>query len=299
MSQALLQSECPDLNLLARGKVRDVYEVDDASLLFVASDRISAFDVVMASAIPGKGKVLTQVSLFWFDLLKDICPNHLITADIDAMPAVVQQYRDQLAGRCMLVKRLQILPVEVIIRGYITGSGWKEYQQHGTVCDIPLPAGLQESAELAAPLFTPSTKAEQGDHDENIHPDEAARILGQDRAAEVAKVAIELYSAAREFAATKGIIIADTKFEFGVDADGQLVLADEVLTPDSSRFWPADDYAVGRGQNSYDKQYVRDYLESISFDKKNPVALPAEVADNTAAKYIQAFELLTGQQPNL
>jgi phosphoribosylaminoimidazole-succinocarboxamide synthase len=299
MVAALLQSECPDLRLLARGKVRDVYEVDEDSLLFVATDRISAFDVVMSTAIPGKGKILTQLSLFWFDLLKDVSANHLITAAIDDMPARVQQYRDQLEDRCMLVRRLEILPIEAIIRGYLSGSGWKEYQKAVTVCGIALPAGLQESAELPTPLFTPSTKAEQGDHDENIHPDQAVQIIGAERVASVSATAIELYSTARAAAKAQGIIIADTKFEFGVDAAGTIVLADEVLTPDSSRFWPASDYAVGRGQDSFDKQYVRDYLESIQFDKQTPVALPDDIVAQTAEKYIQAFQILTGHAPRL
>ncbi|MHC5068097.1 MAG: phosphoribosylaminoimidazolesuccinocarboxamide synthase [Planctomycetota bacterium] len=290
---AVLGSNCPDLELIASGKVRDLYRVDDEHLLFVASDRISAFDVVMATPIPGKGKVLTQLSLFWFELFSDL-PNHLVTADIDQMPAVVQQYHDQLAGRSMLVRKLDILPIEAIVRGNITGSGWKEYRQHGTVCDIPLAAGLQESERLPAPLFTPSTKAELGAHDENIHPDKAAAIIGAERAAEVTKLAIDLFSRARAYAAERGLIIADTKFEFGVDAAGVLTIADEVLTPDSSRFWPADKFAVGRGQDSFDKQYLRDYLESINFDKETPVELPDEVVANTQAKYAEAFRLITG-----
>ena len=290
---------CPELRLLARGKVRDVYEVDEQSLLFVASDRISAFDVVMQNGIPGKGKILTQLSLFWFELLKDCGPNHLLTADVAEMPAVVQPYAEQLAGRSMLVKKLEILPIEAIVRGYITGSGWKEYQRQGTVCDIPLPAGLEESAQLATPLFTPSTKAEIGDHDENIHPDKAAAIIGAERAQEMADQAIAVYQKAAQFAREKGIIIADTKFEFGVDSAGQLVLADEVLTPDSSRFWPAASYATGRGQDSFDKQFVRDYLESIQFDKQTPITIPDDICQKTAAKYSEAFRILTGSDPVL
>ncbi|MFW5698812.1 MAG: phosphoribosylaminoimidazolesuccinocarboxamide synthase [Planctomycetota bacterium] len=298
MSNALLESDCPELELITRGKVRDLYAIDDA-LLFVATDRISAFDVVMANGIPGKGKVLTQLSTFWFELLGEVLPNHLITADIDAMPAAVQAYRDQLAGRSLLVKRLEILPVEAIVRGYITGSGWKEYCRKGTVCDIELPAGLQESDQLDPPLYTPSTKAEQGAHDENIHPDRAAEILGCEKADRVATAAIELYTRAAAYARGRGVIIADTKFEFGVDAAGELVLADEVLTPDSSRFWPAAEYAPGRAQASFDKQYVRDYLESIAFDKTNPVELPAEVVANTRERYVEAFTILTGREPAL
>jgi phosphoribosylaminoimidazole-succinocarboxamide synthase len=297
---ALVTSHCPDLKLLARGKVRDVYQVDEQSLLFVASDRISAFDVVMKNGIPGKGKVLTQLSLFWFDLLKDVAPNHLITSDLAKMPAAVQKYRDQLHGRSMLVKRLTILPVESIVRGYLTGSGLKEYKAKGTVCSIPLPTGLIESSKLPEPLFTPSTKAEQGKHDENIHPDQAARIIGQAYADQVRNISIKLYTKARDYAASKGIIIADTKFEFGTDKAGKVILADEVLTPDSSRFWPAADYAPGKVQNSFDKQYVRDYLESIKFDKNGAgIELPEDVIQRTRAKYVEAFRLLTGREPEL
>ena len=299
MAKAVWQSDCPELELVARGKVRDLYRVDDNHLLFVATDRISAFDVVMQTPIPGKGQVLTQLSLYWFDRLAQHCANHLVTAELSDMPSQVQRYADQLRGRSMLVKQLEILPIEAIVRGYITGSGWKEYQRQGTVCDIPLPTGLQESEALAEPLYTPSTKAAIGEHDENIHPDRAAEIIGDERAAAVAQAAITLYSAARDDAAEKGIIIADTKFEFGVDDAGKLVLADEVLTPDSSRFWPADRYAIGRGQDSYDKQYVRDYLESIGFDKKDPVSLPDEVVAGTQDKYIEAFRQITGKEPVL
>jgi phosphoribosylaminoimidazole-succinocarboxamide synthase len=299
MSSALVRSECPNLELIGRGKVRDLYRINDEHLLFVASDRISAFDVVMSNGIPGKGKVLTQLSLFWFDLLAEVVPNHLVTAEIDDMPVSVQAYRDQLAGRSMLVRQVEILPIEAIVRGYITGSGWKEYQRQGTVCDIPLPAGLQESEQLAEPLFTPSTKAEQGAHDENIHPDQAADIIGAERAACVAELSLRLYGVARDHAATRGIIIADTKFEFGIDTAGQMILADEVLTPDSSRFWPVASYATGRGQDSFDKQYVRDYLERIGFDKQNPVSLPEDVVAGTIDKYVEAFRLLTGREPVL
>jgi len=299
MAQALTQSSCPDLHLLARGKVRDLYEIDADHLLFVATDRISAFDVVMANGVPDKGKILTQLSRFWFERLQDRCPHHLVTTDLDRMPASVQAYRGQLAGRSMLVRRLRILPVEAIVRGYITGSGWKEYRERGTVCGIDLPPGLQESERLPQPLYTPSTKAEQGAHDENIHPDQAAEILGAERGAGVARQALDLYVQAAEYAAGRGIIIADTKFEFGVDADERLVLADEVLTPDSSRFWPAEHFAVGRGQDSFDKQYVRNYLESIHFDKTHPVALPDEVLENTRTKYLEAFRLITGHDPQL
>ncbi|KAJ3010712.1 Bifunctional purine biosynthetic protein ade1 [Thoreauomyces humboldtii] len=331
---ALTNTDCPSLELLARGKVRDLYAVDDRTLLFVATDRISAFDVVMkniptnievsstededrllmlespfpiAKGIPGKGKILTQISDFWFDLFKDTVPHHLITCNVDEMPASVQQYRSQIEGRAMLVKKLKILPVEAIVRGYISGgigfgwqgSAWSEYQKKGTMCDMPLPAGLQESEEFPAAVFTPSTKAEMGDHDENIHPDKLPAIIGDKLAKELADLAVKLYTKARNYAKEKGIIIADTKFEFGVDADNTLVLADEVLTPDSSRFWPADKYTLGKGQPSYDKQYLRDYLTSINFDKTTGVELPSSVIDNTMEKYVEAFTILTGKAPIL
>jgi len=296
---AVVTSSCPTLKLLARGKVRDVYEVDADHLLFVASDRISAFDVVMANGIPGKGKILTQLSLFWFDLLKNVSENHLVTADVAKMPASVQAYRDQLDGRTMLVRRLKILPVEAIVRGYLTGSGLKEYQKSQTVSNIPLPAGLVESSKLSEPLYTPSTKAEIGAHDQNIHPDQAAKIIGA-HAETVKTLALKLYSTARDYAATRGIIIADTKFEFGTNAAGKVILADEALTPDSSRFWPAKDYKAGVVQNSFDKQYLRDYLEKIAFDKNGKgIELPKNVVDNTLTKYVEAFRLLTGKEPTL
>ncbi len=298
-AQAVVTSSCPTLKLLARGKVRDVYEVDAEHLLFVASDRISAFDVVMANGIPGKGKILTQLSIFWFDLLSSVCENHLVTADVAKMPASVQVYREQLEGRTMLVRRLKILPVEAIVRGYLTGSGLKEYQKTQTVCNIQLPAGLVEASKLSAPLYTPSTKAELGTHDENIHPDQAAKILGV-HADAVKSLALKLYTTARDYAATRGIIIADTKFEFGVNAAGKVILADEVLTPDSSRFWPAKDYKAGVVQNSFDKQYLRNYLEKIQFDKNGKgIQLPKDVIDNTLAKYVEAFRLITGKEPKL
>ncbi|KAJ1783972.1 Bifunctional purine biosynthetic protein ade1 [Coemansia sp. RSA 2167] len=299
MIEALFESNCPDLKLVARGKVRDLYEVDAESLLFVATDRISAYDVIMKSAVAGKGKILTQISQFWFSFLEPVVQNHLITANIDEMPQVVQQYRDQLQGRSLLVKKVEVLPIEAIVRGYITGSGWKEYEKQGTVCDMALPEGLRESQKLPRVLFTPSTKAEYGDHDENIHPDKCAEIIGEERAKEMARVAEELYSKAAEYALGKGIIIADTKFEFGVDKQGNLMLIDEVLTPDSSRFWPTASYKVGRGQESYDKQYLRDYLTSIDFDMHTPIDLPPTVLDNTLKKYIEAYVKLTGNRPEL
>lgn len=292
----LIESHCPALKLLARGKVRDVYEVDEVSLLFVATDRVSAFDVVMENGIPGKGILLTQISRFWFDWLGDRFAHHLITADVDEMPESVRQYSEQLRGRCMLVKRLTILPVEAIVRGYIAGSGWKSYQTNGTVCDIPLPPGLRECEKLDQPLYTPSTKAEIGDHDENISPEKAKEILGVANATRVESLALDLYSQARDHAAERGIIIADTKFEFGVNLEGEVVLGDEVLTPDSSRFWPANDYEPGRDQASYDKQFVRNYLESISFDKKTSVTLPDYVCKGTMDKYLEAYRELTGSE---
>ncbi|KAJ1728205.1 Bifunctional purine biosynthetic protein ade1 [Coemansia biformis] len=299
MIEALHESNCPDLKLLARGKVRDLYEIDDDTLLFVATDRISAYDVIMKTPIAGKGKILTQISVFWFDFLKDVVPNHLITADIDAMPAKVQQYRDQLRGRSLLVRRAEILPVEAIVRGYISGSGWKEYQAKGTVCGIELPAGLRQSQELPSVLFTPSTKADYGGHDENIHPDRCAEIIGQPRTDEVARAAVTLYTRAAEYAAGKGIIIADTKFEFGIDKSGQLMLVDEVLTPDSSRFWPSRAYVVGQPQESYDMLFVGDYLTSIDFDMQTPMDLPPTVLDSTLKKYIEAYVKLTASRPDL
>ncbi|KAF9187522.1 Bifunctional purine biosynthetic protein ade1 [Haplosporangium sp. Z 767] len=296
---AVVTTSCPDLELIARGKVRDLYRVDQHSLLFVATDRISAFDVIMNNGITNKGKLLTEISIFWFSYLKDVMPNHLITADFEEMPEKVKQYRDQLEGRSMLVKSLRVLPIESIVRGYITGSAWKEYQQKGTVCDIPLPAGMKESEAFPKPLWTPSTKAEIGDHDENIHPSKAASILGEKHATEMARVSLELYTKARDFALERGIIIADTKFEFGVDENDTLYLIDEVLTPDSSRFWPASSYKLGAGQDSFDKQYLRNYLESIGFDKSTGITLPEHVVVNTMAKYQEAYKLLTGKDAQL
>ncbi|KAI7870300.1 phosphoribosylaminoimidazole-succinocarboxamide synthase [Spinellus fusiger] len=297
---ALLSSNCPDLKLVARGKVRDLYEVDEHSLLFVATDRISAFDVIMKNAIPGKGKLLTQISLFWFDLLKDVIPNHLITADFEKMPAHIQKYREQLEGRSLLVKKMRVLPVEAIVRGYITGSGWSEYKRKNTICDIQLPEGLIESQKLPEVLFTPSTKADIGDHDENIHPSKMVDILGdKELADQLTKAAIDLYIKASEYAATKNIIIADTKFEFGLDENNNLVLVDEILTPDSSRFWPAATYKAGSSQDSFDKQFLRNYLESISFDKETSIELPSDVIESTLNKYKEACKLLTGREVQL
>ncbi len=280
--------------LIARGKVRDIYDLDE-HLLIVASDRLSAFDVVLPDPIPDKGKVLTQISLFWFEMMADVTPNHLVAWEVSDFPAKLKPYAEVLQGRSMLVKKAQPLAIEAIVRGYLSGTGWKDYQATGQVCGYQLPAGLKESDQLPEPLFTPSTKAELGEHDLNIDLNEAEKIVGADLAQEVARRALAIYNRAREFAAGKGIIIADTKFEFGTMGD-ELILIDEVLTPDSSRFWPADKYAPGRGQESFDKQFVRDYLESIGFDKKPPAPqLPAEVIAGTRERYLEALTRLTGR----
>jgi phosphoribosylaminoimidazole-succinocarboxamide synthase len=289
---ALVNTDCPGLKLLARGKVRDVYEVDDQHLLFVATDRISAFDVIMKNGIPGKGILLTRISCFWFEWLGDRIPHHFVTADLSEMPASVQSCADQLEGRCMLVRRLSILPVEAIVRGYLAGSGWVSYQQEGRVCGIQLPEGLRQCEELPEPLYTPSTKAELGGHDLNISPEAAEEIMGLDYAHSVEETSLKLYQLARGYAAERGILLADTKFEFGLDAAGRVVLGDEILTPDSSRVWPAAGYAPGRDQPSFDKQFLRNYLLSIDFDKQTPVTLPDVVIAKTLAKYQEAYSLL-------
>ncbi len=291
-SRPLLETRMPGLRRWRRGKVRDVYDLGDR-LLIVATDRISAFDVVLPSGIPAKGVVLTQLSLFWFRLLADLVPNHVITADTAEYGPELQRHRDQLEGRSMIVLKTEPLPVECVVRGYIAGSGWKDYRATGAVCGIPLPAGLQESQRLDPPLFTPSTKAETG-HDENISFARVERSLGAERAAEVRDVSLEIYRRARAHAEERGIILADTKFEFGV-RDGRLIWIDEALTPDSSRFWPLAGYAPGRGQPSFDKQYVRDYLETLAWDKRPPgPALPADVVERTRDKYVEAHRRLTG-----
>ncbi|MFH1060345.1 MAG: phosphoribosylaminoimidazolesuccinocarboxamide synthase [Pseudomonadota bacterium] len=290
---AVKETNLPDLKLVGRGKVRDIYDLGE-HLLIVASDRLSAFDVILPDPIPDKGKVLTQISVFWFAQMADLTPNHLVAWRMADMPAQLQAHRDQLEGRSMLVKKCKPLPIEVIVRGYLAGSGWKDYQQTGEVCGYKLPAGLTESDRLPEPLFTPSTKAELGAHDENIDLDEAAKLVGKDLAEAVARRALAIYGRARDLAAQAGIIIADTKFEFGT-LDGELILIDEVLTPDSSRFWPADAYQPGRSQDSFDKQYVRNYLESIGFNKQPPgPRLPAEVIEGTRARYLEALTRLTG-----
>jgi phosphoribosylaminoimidazole-succinocarboxamide synthase len=295
LDSVLLRTDFPDLRLKASGKVRDVYEIDEKQLLFIASDRISAFDYVLATGIPHKGRVLNQISLFWFDFLADVVPNHLITADVDKYPAPVRKYADQLRGRSMLVRRAEIFPVECIVRGYLSGSGWKEYKATGKVSGIALPAGLRESDALAEPIFTPSTKATSG-HDENISFDQMCDVVGVETASHLRDLTLRVYKKASAYARQRGIIIADTKFEFGRTAQG-ITLADEVLTPDSSRFWPADKYAPGRAQDSYDKQYVRDYLEQIHWNKQPPApALPADVARRTSEKYLEAYSQLTGRK---
>ena len=289
----LLESNLPGLELIRRGKVRDVYSVDPDRLLIVATDRISAFDVILGSGIPDKGRVLTQISLFWFQFLSGV-PNHLISANVDEYPETLRQFRGQIEGRSMLVRRARMIDIECVARGYLSGSGWKEYKTHGAVCGISLPPGLQESDRLPSPIFTPATKAQSG-HDENISFEEAANSIGADLAAELRDQTLRIYARAAAYAETRGIILADTKFEFGF-VDNQLVLGDEILTPDSSRFWPRASYKPGGAQPSYDKQFVRDYLESITWNKQPPgPVLPAEVIEHTANKYKEAYRVLTGK----
>ena len=295
LDSVLLQTDFSDLHLHASGKVRDVYTLDDKQLLFVATDRISAFDYILATGIPHKGQVLTQLSLFWFDFLADIVPNHLITANVDQFPPAAAKYADRLRGRSMLVQRAEMFPVECVVRGYISGSAWKEYKTSGSVCGIQLPAGLKESDQLPEPIFTPATKAITG-HDENISFDAMCDIVGVETASHLRDLTLRVYNKAAAYARRRGIIIADTKFEFGRTAKG-ITLADEVLTPDSSRFWPADKYAPGQSQESFDKQYVRDYLEEIHWNKQPPApALPVEVARRTSEKYLEAYVQLTGHK---
>jgi phosphoribosylaminoimidazole-succinocarboxamide synthase len=290
----ILHTELAGIEKHAQGKVRDVYQVD-GRLLIVATDRISAFDYILPTGIPDKGKVLNQLSIFWFDFLREVTPTHFLTANVDEYPAALRPFREQLEGRSMLVKRAQMVEIECVARGYLAGSGWKEYKSHGTVCGIPLAAGLRESDRLPEPIFTPSTKATSG-HDENISFETMCSIIGADLGARLRDLTLRIYSRAAAYAETKGVIIADTKFEFGF-VDGELVLGDEVLTPDSSRFWPAESYRPGGAQFSYDKQYVRDYLESIHWDKKPPAPpLPNEVAAKTSEKYRQAYQVLTGKE---
>ena len=293
MSQSITETNFEGLKLINRGKVRDLYEVDDM-LLMVATDRISAYDVIMNEPIPNKGRVLTSLSLFWFDLLKDIIPHHLISANPDEYPAACAPYKEELRGRSMLVKKADPLPVECIVRGYISGSFWKAYQKDTTVCGFKLPDGMQDSQKFPEVLFTPSTKAEQGLHDENISVSQMEELVGKEETAQIADICVRLYEKAADYARSKGIIIADTKFELGW-YDGKLMLIDEVLTPDSSRFWPEDDYATGRSQASFDKQFLRDYLSGLDWDKTPPApTLPAEILEKTGARYLEALERITG-----
>lgn len=290
----LLQTDLPGIPLHARGKVRDVYRTGPRQLLIVATDRISAFDCVLPTGIPDKGRILTAISLFWFDFLRELTPNHLITADVEQFPTPLQAFRDQLEGRSMLVEELDMAPVECVARGYLAGSGWKEYRETQAVCGIPLPAGLRESDALPEPIFTPATKAATG-HDENISLERTSELVGNELAAQLRDLTLTLYRRASDHARSAGIILADTKFEFG-QRNGRLVVGDEVLTPDSSRFWPSQGYTPGRSQPSFDKQYVRDYLETLDWDKRPPAPpLPEEVARRTSEKYHEAYRILTGK----
>ncbi|MDT8443328.1 MAG: phosphoribosylaminoimidazolesuccinocarboxamide synthase [Desulfuromonadales bacterium] len=294
MSAIVLETNLPDLKLVNRGKVRDIYDLGE-HLLIVTSDRLSAFDVIMNEGIPKKGQVLNQISIFWFNLMADIIPNHIVATEVSDFPAATHAYRDQLEGRSMLVKKARPLPVECIVRGYVSGSGWKEYQQSGSICGIPLPKNLLESARLPQPIFTPSTKAELGEHDENITFDETIKLCGLEIAEQIRDKTLEIYCRARDYAWEKDIIIADTKFEYGVMDDGSLIWIDEALSPDSSRFWPKQHYQPGGPQPSFDKQFVRNYLETLDWNKQAPPPpLPAEIVAKTAEKYQEALFLLTG-----
>ncbi|MHC4518280.1 MAG: phosphoribosylaminoimidazolesuccinocarboxamide synthase [Planctomycetota bacterium] len=289
----VLQTSIPGTEA-KHGKVRDIYDLGD-KLLIAATDRISAFDVIMTNGIPNKGVVLTQISKFWFDFFKNEVEHHLISDDVADFPAPFSDHADQLAGRSMLVKKVEVLPIECVVRGYLAGSGWKEYQADGTVCGVKLPAGLKQCDKLPELIFTPATKAEIGEHDENISFERAADIIGQEKATYVRDRSVEIFAKAGAYAESKGLILADTKFEWG-QVDGKIILIDEILTPDSSRFWPADKYEPGRDQESFDKQFVRNYLEDINFDKSGPgVELPPDIVAKTSAKYIDAYERLTGQ----
>jgi phosphoribosylaminoimidazole-succinocarboxamide synthase len=292
----LLQSSLSNLKLYKRGKVRDVYTVDDDHLLIVATDRISAFDCVLPTPIERKGEVLTGLSRFWFDKLAEIVPNHMVTTELSEMPESVRQQSENLSGRSMLVRTTDVFPVECVVRGYLVGSGWKDYLRTGEVSGHKLPEGLLESAELREPIFTPSTKAEEG-HDENISENDVQDLLGEETTSFLRNTSLALYKQARDYARTRGIIIADTKFEFGREKNGQIILIDEALTPDSSRFWPAESYSPGRSQPSFDKQFVRDYLETANWDKKPPApSIPSDVAAATTARYLEAYRLLTGRE---
>lgn len=289
----LLETNLPGIKRLGRGKVRDIYEVD-GMLLLVTTDRLSAFDVVLPTGIPRKGEVLTQISLYWFDFLSGIVPNHLISADIDEYPASLQPFRDQLAGRSMLCKKLEMFPIECVARGYLEGSGWKDYLANGSVCGVPIPAGMERCGKLPETIFTPATKAESG-HDENISFESAAAIIGQEDADALKALTLDIYNRSAAKALERGMVIADTKLEFG-KLDGQIVLGDEAMTPDSSRYWPLDGYQAGVSQVSFDKQYIREYLETLDWDKTDPgPSLPADVVANTTQKYVEAYELVTGK----
>ncbi len=293
MANVVLQTEIKEIEA-KHGKVRDIYDLGD-KLIIAASDRISAFDVIMTSGIPYKGIVLTKISRFWFDFLDGVVENHLITDDVAKFPAPFCEHAEQLAGRTMLVRKTEVLPVECVIRGYLAGSGWKEYEANGTVCGVQLPGGLKQCEKLPELIFTPATKAEQGDHDENINFERCVDIIGKETATYVRDKSLEVFAKASEYAESRGIILADTKFEWGV-VDGKIILIDEVLTPDSSRFWPADKYEAGRDQESFDKQFVRNYLEEINFDKSGPgVELPEDITQKTSEKYIEAYERLTAK----
>jgi phosphoribosylaminoimidazole-succinocarboxamide synthase len=295
MHTALLETHLGSLSPTARGKVRDIYSLSEKELLFVATDRISAFDHVLGSGIPDKGRILTQLSLFWFDFLKSTVRNHVLTADARKFPPSLAPYRDQLEGRSMVVRRAQMFPVECVVRAYLSGSGWKDYQATGAVCGIGLPTGLRESDRLPEPIFTPAAKINTGGHDENISFDDVVAAVGEDNARALRRLTLEIFEKASRHAESRGLILADTKFEFGM-IDGEIILADEVLTPDSSRYWPANVYSPGGPQPSFDKQYVRDYLESIRWNKQAPApSLPDEVVEQTQAKYLDAFRLITGR----
>ena len=294
MSQAIIETNLPEVKLLSRGKVRDIYDLGDDGLLIVASDRISAFDSVLPTGIPGKGQVLTQLSLFWFDFMAEIVPNHLISTDLAAMGHGLAGHADVLAGRSMQVVRAEVLPVECVVRGYLAGSGFKDYRAGGKVCGVELPKGLKDGDKLPEPIFSPATKAESG-HDENIDFPRMCEVVGEETATRVRDISLRVYTRASEYAASKGVIIADTKFEFGLH-DGKIILIDEVLTPDSSRFWPADQWTPGKTQLSFDKQFVRDYLLACGWDKEPPAPeLPDNVVEKTREKYVEAYKLLTGK----
>ncbi len=292
----VVETTLAHLTLVRRGKVRDVYAVDEKHLLIVATDRISAFDSVLPTPIPRKGEVLTALSQYWFEKLSHIVPNHLLTTNVDEMPPNVSKESDELRGRSMFVRRTDVFPIECVVRGYLSGSGWKDYLRTGEVCGHRLPSGLRESEQLGEPIFTPATKAETG-HDENISEETMTSIIGAGNTKFLRDVSLRRYQEASDYARRHGIIIADTKFEFGRDSEGQVILIDEALTPDSSRFWPAEDYAVGRSQSSFDKQYVRDYLEQLGWDKQPPApSLPPEIAQATSERYLEAYRVLVGRE---